>query len=126
MADTTLTISTTFSYKNAKGTKSLSALTSRAAAGVSFCQETQTILVTATLLDVGAEVTAADLDAVMIVNLDANNFVSVYNDSGGLNLICVIQPGEGAVVHADGNFIPYLKADTASVQVEFLGTSIAP
>jgi hypothetical protein len=114
-------ISSTLTYTNATGSKSLGGVTTRAVAdtGDHFAQETQVVGTSAELLDVGTDVTAAGLEIVLIRNLDENNFVTVYKDNGTTS-IGIVPAGESQIFTPDGAYVPYVKADTANVTIEFL------
>jgi hypothetical protein len=118
----TVTISTTLTYKNASGSKSLGGTTTRATSGVYYSQQTQAVGTAAELLDVGTDVTAAGCELVIIKNLSDTNFVTVYSDNG-TTAIGVVAAGESQIFTPDGDYVPYVKADTAAVDVEFLATS---
>jgi hypothetical protein len=121
----TLTVSTTLTYRNATGSKTLGGTTTTEDAGVHFCQETQAVGTSAELLDVGTDVTAAGLQKVIIRNLDANNFITVYSDNGTTS-IGIVEAGESHIFTPAGDYVPYVKADTAAVNIEFLGVSVPP
>lgn len=52
-----------------------------------------------------------------IKNLDSTNFVSVYVEAAGTNLIGKLYPGQIMLVHNAG-VVPGVKADTASCQIQ--------
>ena len=119
----TVKISSTLTYSNATGSKSLGGVVTRAASGDHFAQETQEVgFAAAELLDVGTDVTAAGCEIVLIRNLDANNFLTVYKDNGTTS-IGVIPAGETQIFTPEGAYVPYVKADTAAVDIEFLAVS---
>lgn len=55
---------------------------------------------------------------VLVKNLDATNFVNVYVDSGGSYQCSKLLPGTACMLTGIAA-IPYLKADTASCQVQW-------
>jgi hypothetical protein len=55
---------------------------------------------------------------VIVKNLDSTNFVNVYTDSGGTSQCSKLLPGTLCYL-AGISAIPYLKADTASCQVQW-------
>lgn len=52
-------------------------------------------------------------------NLDPTNYVQFQNGSGGA-VFLRLNPGEGTWVPLDPGITPYAKANTASVQIEYL------
>jgi hypothetical protein len=118
-------ITSTLSVTDALGTISLGGVTApKTDCGVDNTFETQVVGTAAELLDVGTEITAAGLKVTCIHNMDENNFVTVYSDNG-TTVIIVVPAGEARIVEPDGEYIPYVKADTASVRIKHLDAASA-
>ena len=63
----------------------------------------------------------SSMGVLIIKNLDATNFVSVRNGSGGADL-CKIKPGEQWEFRLPPAAVPYAVADTAACYVEYILT----
>ena len=121
----TYKISTTLTVTDAVGATSLGGTTTaKVDCGDDNVFETQLIGTAAELLDIGAEVTAAGVRITSIRNMDETNFVTVYSDNGTTVLV-KIPAGEVRIIEPDGEFVPYLKADTSPVRIKHLSVASA-
>lgn len=117
-------IATTLTVTDAVGSISLGGTTaSKTDCGEDNVFETQLVGTAAELLDVGTEITAADCRIVAIRNRDATNFVTVYSDNG-TTVVVVIPAGETRLIEPNGEYIPYVKADTAECRIKFLAVAM--
>jgi hypothetical protein len=112
-------------YKNASGRKFLSGVTPTQQAGVIDVKTTQTITSTPTLLAVGDEITAAGLLVCLIKNLDRALTVTAYSDNGS-TVLDTIPPESVLLLEPNGAYVPYVKSNLSTAEIEFLAVSVPP
>ncbi len=89
--------------------------------GTDMATSTQAVGTSAEVLNTPADVSFPA--HIVIKNNDATNFVTVYQDSGGLYAMSKIVPGDWAKFAALGA-VPYVKADTAACQIQWWASEV--
>ncbi len=113
-------VTTTVTFTDSVGSQSLGGSFTRDQVGTNVTEETQTIATSATVLDIGAAITAGTLGILVIKNLDPTNYVEIATDVDMTKNVALINALEVVPIIPKAGNSYWLKAHTASVQIKFM------